>query len=107
MQAVCDTNLQFLFASVKCPRKTNGINAYRHSILSALVEELPDDYFVSGNNAYVNLNHLLLPFPGHDFGSQEDSFNFFLSLLLGPLTDFSPSVSYYFYCWYSYSQLEY
>ena len=70
MQAVCDANLQFVFASVKCPGKINDINAYRHSILSTWVEELPEDYFVSGDNA----NHLLSTFPGHDFGSHKDSF---------------------------------
>ena len=82
MQAICDAKLRFIFISVKCPAgRTNDVNAYRHSRMSTLVEELPGGYFCSGDNAYVNTDHLLSPFPGNDFGSREDTFNFFLSQL--------------------------
>jgi hypothetical protein len=80
-QALCDSALQFLFVSVKSPGKTNDLKAYHMSVLSELIEKLPEGYFCGGDNAYCNTEHLLVPFPGQNLGQREDSFNYFLSQL--------------------------
>jgi hypothetical protein len=80
-QVVCDRHLRILFASIMCPGKTNDVNAYRHSKIAELIESLPVGYFVVGDNAYVNSNHLLVPYPGENIPDDEDAFNFFLSQL--------------------------
>jgi hypothetical protein len=86
-QAVCDSSLRFLFISInKSPGKTNDLKAYyRMSKLSQLIENLPEGYFCGGNNAaYCNSEHLLVPFPpGQNLQQHMDSFNYFLSQLLG------------------------
>jgi hypothetical protein len=80
-QVVCDRKLRIIFASIMCPGKTNDVNAYRHSKISDLIEALPAGYFVVGDNAYVNSDHLLVPYPGENIPDDEDAFNFFLSQL--------------------------
>jgi hypothetical protein len=65
-----------------CPGKTIDVNAYRHSKIAELIESLPVGYFVVGDNAYMNSNHLLLvPYPGESTPDDKDTFNFFLSQL--------------------------
>ena len=110
MQAVCDAKLRFTFISVMCPGessnnvpriqyqlqaihlhshsictgagKTNDYKAYVSSCIKDLIESLPEGYFVVGDNAYVNTNHMLVPYPGKlSFQSKEDTFNFYMSQL--------------------------
>jgi DDE superfamily endonuclease len=81
-QVLCDAKKRVIFLSVLCPGKTNDLVAYESSKRSSLVEGLPDGYYAVGNNAYVNSNHLLVPFAGHlSISDPRDAFNFFLSQL--------------------------
>jgi hypothetical protein len=80
-QAICDSTLRFLFVSVQSPGKTNDLKAYRMSKLCDLIEGLPEGYMCGGDNAYVNSEHLLVPFPGQQLPQRKDAFNFFLSQL--------------------------
>jgi hypothetical protein len=82
LQGVCDADLRLIFVCTKCPGKTNDLRAYETSSLQQLVESLPEGYYLVGDNAYMNSNHLLVPYPGrHNLGSKEDTFNFYLSQL--------------------------
>jgi hypothetical protein len=80
-QALCDANLRFLFVSVMCPGKTHDLKAYRKSILSKLIENLPEGYYCIGDNAYCNSEHLLVPHPGKNLTERQDSYNFYISQL--------------------------
>lgn len=81
-QVLCDAKKRVVYLSVRCPGKTNDLLAYQASNLSSLIEGLPDGYFVVGDNAYVNTNHLLVPFPGQISSTDpRDAFNFYLSQL--------------------------
>jgi hypothetical protein len=80
-QVVCDQKLCNISMSIMCPGKTNDVNAYRHLKTSDFIEALPAGYFVVGDNAYVNSDHLLVPYPGENIPDDEDAFNFFLSQL--------------------------
>lgn len=81
VQAVCDADLRFLFVSCMTPGKTNDLKAYKKSYLSELVSRLPAGFFVGGDAAYVNGEHVLVPFPGANLDQRKDTFNFFLSQL--------------------------
>jgi DDE superfamily endonuclease len=52
------------------------------SKIASLIEGLPEGYYTVGDNAYVNSNHLLVPFPGKlSNDDPRDAFNFYLSQL--------------------------
>jgi DDE superfamily endonuclease len=63
------------------PSKTNDLKAYRFSKLSEMIESLPYGYFVGGDNAYVNSEHLIVPFSGRNITPEQDTFNYYLSQL--------------------------
>jgi hypothetical protein len=46
-----------------------------------MIENLPPGFFSGGDNAYVNTEHMLVPFPGQNLDQRRDSYNFFLSQL--------------------------
>lgn len=81
VQACCDARLRIMFLSCKTPGKTNDLKAYRKSDLSRLIESLPEGFWVGGDNAYVNSEHMLVPFPGADNVPRNDTFNYYLSQL--------------------------
>ena len=82
VQVVCDAKKRILFLSVLCPGKTNDLVAYESSKIASLIEGLPEGYYAVGDNAYVNSNHLLVPFPGKlSNADPRDAFNFYLSQL--------------------------
>ena len=81
VQAMCDARLRFLSVSAMCPGKTNDLSAFRHSDLAPRIGLLPDGYYAIGDNAYINSDKMLVPFPGADLGLEEDSYNFFHSQL--------------------------
>ena len=80
-QCVCDSQLRFLWCSVRTPGKTNDLKAYHASKVSELIESLPPGFFVGGDNAYQNSEHLIVPIPGGNLNEKEDAFNFFFSQL--------------------------
>ena len=51
------------------------------SAVSDWIENLPEGYLCGGDNAYINADHLLVPFPGHNLSPKKNSFNYFLSQL--------------------------
>jgi hypothetical protein len=82
VQVLCDAKKRIVFLSVLCPGKTNDLVAYELSKIASLIEGLPEGYYAVGDNAYVNSNHLLVPFPGKlAQDDPRDAFNFYLSQL--------------------------
>ncbi len=81
MQALCDAKLRFLLISVLCPGKTNDWSAYGTSVMRNLVEALPNGFYILGDAAYVNSEHLLAPYPGKSLEGREDTFNYYQSQL--------------------------
>jgi hypothetical protein len=81
VQALCDAKLRFLLISVLCPGKTNDWSAYGKSVMRNLVEALPEDFYILGDAAYVNSEHLLAPYPGKKLEGREDTFNYYQSQL--------------------------
>jgi DDE superfamily endonuclease len=80
-QGLCDAKLKFLYVTMTTPGKTNDLKAYRFSQLSEMIERLPYGYFVGGDNAYVNSEHLIVPFSGRNVTPEQDTFNYYLSQL--------------------------
>jgi DNA-directed RNA polymerase specialized sigma24 family protein len=81
VQAICDADLRFLLLSCKCPGKTNDWKAFKRSVISDLVSSLPPGYYILGDAAYINSEHLLVPYPGTNLPQREDAYNFYLSQL--------------------------
>ena len=83
VQAVCDGNLRFLYFGVLGPGKTGDARALtRATTLIKWLEDLPDKYFLVGDNAYQCTRKVVIPFSGADKNIPEnDSFNFYLSQL--------------------------
>jgi hypothetical protein len=81
VQALCDAKLRFILISVLCPGKTNDWSAYGKSVMRNLVEALPNGFYILGDAAYVNSEHLLAPYPGKSLEGREDTFNYYQSQL--------------------------
>jgi hypothetical protein len=81
LQAACDSNCMFTHFSLNCPGSANDLLAYRKSQMSVDFASLPKPFWVAGDNAYPDGDHLLTPFPSPYASSPEDSFNFYLSQL--------------------------
>ena len=83
VQAVCDANLRFIFMTTNSPGKTNDARAYsRCSEFRNWVDNLPEEYFIIGDNAYLLTNKMLIPFSGADrFDEYKRTYNFYLCQL--------------------------
>jgi hypothetical protein len=81
VQAICDAMLRFMSLSCRCPGKTNDWMAYLRAEMSTQVDNLPSSYYILGDAAYVNSEHLLVPYPGTNLNQREDAYNFYLSQL--------------------------
>ena len=83
VQAVCDANLRFIFMTTNSPGKTNDARAYSRCInFRNWVDNLPEGYFVIGDNAYTLTNKMLIPFSGADRrGPISRTYNFYLCQL--------------------------
>jgi hypothetical protein len=56
--------------------------AYKKSRIKSWIENLPPMYFVAGDNAYVCMEHLLIPICGcYHTIPENDAYNFYLSQL--------------------------
>ena len=54
VQALCDPDLLFVYVCVAAPGKTNDVRAFgRCTGLVDWLDNLPDQYFISGDNAYI------------------------------------------------------
>jgi hypothetical protein len=82
VQATCDAFCRFTSLSVICPGGTSDSKSFYASNVYNLVSQLPDGFFVVGDNAYTLSHTLLIPYSGVNKQNQaKDAFNFFLSQL--------------------------
>jgi hypothetical protein len=49
--------------------------------MSTQIDNLPPLYYIVGDAAYVNSEHLHVPYPGTNLNQREDAYNFYLSQL--------------------------
>jgi hypothetical protein len=78
----CDASCHFPPLSVLCPGSTSDSKAFYASRVYNLVQELPNRYFVTVDNAYTLSTTLLISYSGKDKqDSSKDDFNSFLSQL--------------------------
>ena len=81
-QGVCDSHYRFLFFAVAAPGKSGDVRAIGYTTLPALIDTIPDLYYLVGDAAYVASDKLLTPFKGSQKDTPENGhFNFFLSQL--------------------------
>ena len=83
VQAVCDSNSLFRYASGLCCGATHG--ALAHAV-SGFMEEVKDqllgDIFrVAGDEAYPVSEWIIVPYPASTLTDDEENFNFYLSSL--------------------------
>jgi hypothetical protein len=65
VQAVCDSNLRFIYFGIVAPGRTNDARAFSTCIeLRKWLDNLPDEYFLVGDNAYTLTKSMLIPFSG-------------------------------------------
>jgi hypothetical protein len=82
VQVTCDASCRFTSLSVLCPGGTPDSKTFYASHTYNSVQDLPDGFFVVGDNAYVLSPMLLIPYSGNEKkNSTKDAFNFFLSQL--------------------------
>ena len=87
VQAICDSDLRFIYVAFAAPGKTNDVQAFRK--LGALHDwqrriNIAHDrkYFLLGDNAYILNDSLLIPYSGASRRqADKDAFNFYLSQL--------------------------
>jgi hypothetical protein len=81
-QALCDSDLRFMFFGVMGPGNKSDQPAYEETGLVAIVENLPAGLFIAADAAYIVTEHVLIPFTGSQRQDRvKDTFNFFLSQL--------------------------
>ena len=84
IQAMCDPDLIFLYSAIAAPGKTNDIRAFsRLQRFTEWLEGLPDQFFISADNAYPLSRVILIPFEAPEYIAHEHNriFNFYLSQL--------------------------
>lgn len=82
VQACCDHRCRFISVCIAMPGGQPDVSAHRVNPLAKLIEKLPLGYFIAGDNAYTNSEHLLTPFSGtHKEDTRLGNFNFYLSQL--------------------------
>ena len=83
IQAICDSKLRFIFFGVVGTGRTNDGRAFGKCMaLRRWLENLPDEYFIVGDNAYTLNCSLLIPFSGGQRHEEYNlTYNFYLSQL--------------------------
>jgi DDE superfamily endonuclease len=84
VQAVCDYNYRFTFASALCPGSTYDSVAFAASSFSTFLQKtpevgLPHEYWIATDEAYCCSDRILTPWPGRALQIEKDCFNFWLS----------------------------
>jgi len=81
VQAVCDSQCRFTYASVAAPGGWNDLAVYRQSGIATQIERLPlGKYIIADNAYYICTEHVLTPFSGPEkYEIPKDAYNFFLS----------------------------
>jgi hypothetical protein len=81
-QALCDSDLRFMFFGVMGPGNKSDQPAYEQTGLEAIIEGLPLGLYIAADAAYIVTEHVLIPFIGSQRQDRtKDAFNFFLSQL--------------------------
>ncbi len=83
VQAMCNPDLIFQFFEIAGPGKVNDVRAFsRCADLLQWLEDLPDQYFIGGDNAYPLSQRVLIPFSGGEVHDEtKRTYNFYLSQL--------------------------
>jgi hypothetical protein len=77
-----DSDCKFLYFAILNPGWSSDWAEYSTCSLQTWIENLPDNLFVSADNAYVCSEHLIVPFSSSNRGADDNSnFNFYLSQL--------------------------
>ena len=83
IQAICDSQCQFMFLSASSPGSVNDRVAYEHCNVSNLVESLPLNYVVIADAAYAPTDHCVPMYYGNNRQiAKYDNYNFYASQLL-------------------------
>jgi hypothetical protein len=79
--AGCDARTRFNYFSARCSGATHDHLAWEMSSFKRMLDEgkLPRQYYVVGDEAFVNCNQFLVPWSGRGLGLYRDSFNYHLS----------------------------
>jgi hypothetical protein len=84
MQALCDAEYQFTFASCRCAGSTHDSLAFSTSDLFEIVQDRTKflrPYWIAADDAYPASDAVLTPWSGRSLEVYKDSFNFHLSSL--------------------------
>ena len=83
VQAMCDPDLLFLYFATVAPGKTNDIRAFGWcEELHQWLENLPEGYMISADNAYMLSKRILIPFSGGEASDKWNTvYNYYLSQL--------------------------
>jgi hypothetical protein len=74
--------LRFLFFSVIAPGQTNDAVAFEQTLLHEIIEKMASGTYIAGDAAYIQTEHMLVPFTGScKQDPDKDSYNFYLSQL--------------------------
>ena len=80
IQAICDSQCRFTYASVAAPGGWNDLAVYRNSSIAQQIEKLPLGKYIVADNAYICTEHVLTPYSGSQKKDvPKDAYNFFLS----------------------------
>ena len=80
VQAVCDSQCCFTYASVAAPGGWNDLAVYRQLHIATEIERLPLGKYIIADNAYICTEHVLTPFSGPEkYEIPKDAYNFFIS----------------------------
>jgi hypothetical protein len=79
--AGCDARCRFTMFSCMNTGSTNDIVAWELSEMKRLIDrgQLPDNFYLIGDEAFSCCNQLLVPYSGRSLGPWKDSFNYHLS----------------------------
>jgi hypothetical protein len=81
IMAGCDSTCKFNIFSCQTSGGTHDSLAWEMTSASRMIEagELPNEFFIIGDEAVESTNHLLTPWSGSNLGLWKDSFNYHLS----------------------------
>ena len=77
--AGCDARCRFNMFAAKWSGSTHDYLAWETCAFKDILNQLPEDYYVIGDEAFVNTNKFLVPWSGRGIGLWKDTFNYHLS----------------------------
>mmetsp|Transcript_4870 Transcript_4870/g.17388 ORF Transcript_4870/g.17388 Transcript_4870/m.17388 type:complete len:224 (+) Transcript_4870:673-1344(+) len=81
LQACCDADRRFLWASVESTGSTHDSTAFSMSSLGTMLynDKIPSGYWLSGDAAYRAHPNLVTPWPGSSLPADKDALNYWQS----------------------------